>query len=119
MKEVKKLIFELLKLDQNSNNWLKILFDILEFNLFGLSVFNLLLILIMVVITLRIVWFTKAQILNRIKLLVKAKNIKVLEIILEQIEKIGKPFYVAIILLIVGKGFGLKDLTDNFFILEW
>jgi small-conductance mechanosensitive channel len=72
-----------------------------EFSFIKLKVGMLLLIILVTLIVLQVIKFIKFRVLVIIKQFAAKKNIKVLDLIINQINKIGNPFYVTSTLLVV------------------
>lgn len=86
-----------------------------QFKIFEISIANVFLIILITAITLQLVKVIKVQVLKRLDIFAKKKNILILKLLTEQIEKIGNPFYITATLYFVGKMFSMIDITNNIF----
>lgn len=97
--------------------YLSIINPILEYkiNFINISIGTIILIVIVTLIVLQIVKFVKFKILTEITKYAKNKNIKILDLVIEQVNKVGNPFFIASTLYVVSSIFGLKDVREAVF----
>jgi small-conductance mechanosensitive channel len=82
----------------------------------NITVGLLLLIILITVVTLQVIKFVKFSILSRVERFAEKKQLKILDTIVEQINKIGNPFYITATLYFVGTVFKeLSEVGKNFF----
>jgi small-conductance mechanosensitive channel len=100
---------------ENVGNIVNSIFNVLNFEIFGVSFGTFILMLLCVILILKIVKIAKVKGLKRLEDFVAKKNIKLLSLLLDQIDQIGNPFYITLTLLLVGGLFGLTSLTSGVF----
>ncbi|MGL4757914.1 MAG: mechanosensitive ion channel family protein [Patescibacteria group bacterium] len=99
-------------------NFTEITKTILNFKIGGIniSVGLILFIILLVLIILQIIRFLKFRVLTVVKRFAAQKNIKILDLLVQQIQKIGNPFYISAALYIVGQYIReLNGVSKSFF----
>jgi small-conductance mechanosensitive channel len=101
----------------NLKEYFTIINPVLEYkiNFINISLGTILLIVIVTLVVLQIVKFVKFKLLTEVTKYAKNKNIKILDLVVEQINKVGNPFFIASTLYVVSILFNLKEVRDNIF----
>jgi small-conductance mechanosensitive channel len=87
-----------------------------KIQIIDITVGLLVLIILITFVALQLIKFIKFSVLSRVERFAEQKNIKILDTIVEQINKIGNPFYITATLYFVGTVFKeLKGVGNNIF----
>jgi small-conductance mechanosensitive channel len=115
MANIKEQIQKLTNQQLPENEVLKRVFQFLDLELYGISILNLILIVLCVLVTIKLVRFLKQTFLKHLEAFALKRGLKIVSLLLVNVEKIGNPFYITLTLFLVCSSFGLVSLTQILF----